>query len=234
MTSRVVLGSACAACALSSIASAAIIRYDASIGTVPTEQGFAYTGSIASPIDTNGPTLQHGPTTALDVSAWQKQFPTGTINFANSTWTASMTVRLTGSDFGTYQGTRRAGYHIFVSDDAGRWIIAELGSNSIGLRNDAIGTGDPAVSVPMSATFRTVMLEAGPSGAKLYLDGALQATLPLGTGQTVRNHFLWGDGSNTTHVDLAEVRDVTLVPAPGVAGVGFAAAALAIGRRRRR
>lgn len=60
---------------LSSIARAAIIRYDASIGTVPTEQGFAYTGSIASPIDTNGPTLQHGPTTALDVSAWTSSSP---------------------------------------------------------------------------------------------------------------------------------------------------------------
>lgn len=233
MTTRVVLAAACAAGLVASTSHGAIIRYDATLGSLPTDQGFAYTGSIASPQDTNGLTLAHGPTTAADISAWQKQFPAGTMNFATSTWSATMNVRLTGSDFGTFSGTRRAGYHIFLSDDAGRWVIAELGSTTIGLRNDAIGTGDPSVPAVMSSTFRTVTVEAGPSGAKLFLDGVLQSTLPLGTGQTVRNNILWGDGSNTTHVTLAEVRDLTLIPAPGVGGLAAGSIALALRRRRR-
>ncbi len=233
MTTRVVLAAACAAGLSASASFGAIIRYDASQGSLPTDQGFTYTGSMAGPLDTSGITLAHGPTTASDISAWEKQFPSGTMNFATSTWSATMNVRLTGSDFGTYSGTRRAGYHIFISDDAGRWIIAELGSSTIGLRNDAIGTGDPSVSAAMNAAFRTVTVEAGPTGAKLFLDGTLQATLPLGTGQTVRNHMLWGDGSNTTRVTLAEVREVTLVPAPGVGGLAAGTLALALRRRRR-
>ncbi len=232
MTTRVVLGALCAVGACASVSNASIIRYDAALGSLPTDQGFAYTGTIAQPIDTNGVTLMHGPTSSADVSAWQKQFPAGTINFSNSTWSATLNLRLTGSDFGTYSGARRAGYHVFLSDDAGRWIIAELGTNSIGLRNDSVGLNDPAMTIPLNVDFRTVTLEAGPGGARLLVDGQQQLTLAMGTGQTTRNHFLWGDGTIATHVDMAEVHDVTLVPAPGAAAALIGFAGLAMRRRR--
>ncbi|MFO0831765.1 MAG: hypothetical protein U0637_07955 [Phycisphaerales bacterium] len=233
MSTRAVLAAACAAGFAASLSQGAIIRYDASQGTLPTDQGFSYTGSVGAPQDTSGVTLVHGPISVSDMSAWQKQFPAGTMNFATSTWSATMTVRLTGSDFGNASGMRRAGYSIFLSDDAGRWVIADLGSSMIGLRNDAVGTSDPSVSANLSGAFRTVTLEAGPSGARLFLDGALQTTLALGTGQTVRNTVFWGDGANTAGVALAEVHDLTLVPAPGVAGLGVGAVVVAVRRRRR-
>jgi hypothetical protein len=232
MTSRSVLAAACAAGALASASHAALIRYDATLGTIPTDQGFAYTGSITGPTDTSGPSLMHGPSGISDISAYQKQFTTGTMNFATTTWSATMVVRLTGSDFGVSQGVRRAGYSIFLSDDAGRWVTAELGSSMIGLRNDAVGATDPAVAATMNAMLRTVRLEAGPAGARLFLDGVLQTSLPLGTGQTVRNHILWGDGSSTSAVAMAEVREVTLVPAPGTAALAVGAVTFAARRRR--
>lgn len=221
-----------ASCAMASPALASVLTYQPGLGTLPQAQGWTYGGSYNAPASVSGGQLTYGPTTVGGTTFWEHE-PTTPITFATQTVFIEATIRLTGSDFGNFSGFRRAGFSLYLSDDAGRWIIADLGSSNISLGNDNNRTGDPAMAMDLATNFRTVRLEAGPSGARLLVDGTQMLTLALGTGAAASASGWWGDGTILANATQTEVREVIYIPAPGALAV-FALGGLAARRKRSR
>lgn len=220
-----------ASCAIASPALASVLSYQPSLGTLPTAQGWSFRGSNSSvPMSAATGTLIYGPTTVGGTTYWGYD-NTDPLLFATGTASIEANIRLTGSDWGNFSGFRRAGFLLYLADDAGRWIIAEIGSNTISLGNDNNRTSDPSVAMDFASSFRTVRLEAGPTGAQLFVDGTQVLTLALGTGQAAGATGSWGEGTTLANATQTEVREVIYIPAPGALAL-FTLGGLASRRRR--
>jgi len=204
-----------AICGLASVAlGATIASYDASLGTFPTSQGWTQAGTIAPPSSVSGDVLSYGPTTTNGTYYWLVNRSSGTEDFATGTWSITVDLRLTGATFGNVSGFRRGGFVVFLADDAGRWIVADLGDSFVSLRNDDVGTSDPQASFNLTGAFHLVTLEAGPTGGRLLVDNVEQLTLPLGTGQSTPTLAYFGEVSILASAELTEIRSVVLTGPP--------------------
>jgi len=179
--SVVVTSALAAAFALASIAKAEYLRFDASLGTLPTVQGWDFLGDFNAPASAAAGTLTYGPTSVSGTTYWGHS-PVAAVDFATQTVFIEATIRLKGCGFGNISGFRRGGFSLYLQDDAGRYIIADLGDNALSLGNDNNRTSDPFLAFDLTQTFHTVRLEAGPAGARLLVDGVEKLTLSLGTG----------------------------------------------------
>lgn len=180
--------------------------YDPSLGTLPQAQGWAYEGDSPSPgpSGVSGGVLRYGPTTAAGSALWRTR-PHG-INFSNSTWSLTTRVRLTGTTFGNAGGVIRGGFALYVQDDFGRWINAYLGSNALVLANNNAGTTLSPATLDMATAFRTVRLDAGPSGGRLYVDDVLVQSLALATNGPNGAGAYWGDATGLASSELTELQ----------------------------
>lgn len=212
-------------------AHASVLTYDPALGTLPQAQGWTFSGTFNAPMSVSGGTLTYGPTTVNGTTTWE-HLPTDTINFATQTISLEARIKLTGADFGNFSGFRRGGFSLYLEDDFGRWIIADLGDNRISLGNDNNRTSDPVAVFDLTSTFRTVRLEAGPAGARLFVDGVQQLSLAFGTGVTGGAQASWGEGTILANATETQVRNVTFIPAPGAAAM-LSLTAFAACRRRR-
>ncbi|MDX2016740.1 MAG: hypothetical protein SFY95_03755 [Planctomycetota bacterium] len=217
--------------ALAASASGAVFTYNPSLGSLPQAQGWDFAGSFNAPMSVSGGTLTYGATTVNGTTFWRAIQP-DPIDFATETSVIEIELKLTGSDFGNFSGFRRAGFAMLLQDDAGRWIIAEIGDNRVGLGNDDNRTSDPSALFNFADGFHTVRLEAGPTGGRLYVDGTLMLSLALGGGRTGGAQSFWGDGTILANANLTEIRSVIYTPTPGATAL-LAAAGL-VGLRRRR
>lgn len=224
------LAAAAVAC-ISTIATADFLHYDPSLGTMPQAQGWTFVGSYNAPATVTGGQLTYGPTTVGGTTYWAHD-PVTPISFATQTVFIEATIRLTGADFGNFSGFRRAGFTLYLRDDAGRWIVADMGDNRISIGNDDNRTSDPAMVFDLTSDFHTARLEAGPAGGRLLVDGNQMLTLALGSGVSGGATGRWGEGTTLANANLTEVRGATYIPAPAAACVAFFAACAA-GRRRR-
>lgn len=219
--------------AFATAAQATILTYDASLGTLPQAQGWAFQGNFTAASTISGGVFQYGPTSVGDTTYWDHN-PVETVNFSTHVSSIEAEIRLSGSDWGNFSGFRRAGFALMVTDDSGRWIIAEIGDNRISLGNDNNRTSDPFAVVDFTQGFRTVRLEAGPMGGQLFVDGVLQLSLALGTGRTGGAQGWFGDGTVLANADSTSIRTVTYsaIPAPSAAAVLLAVAMLPSRQRR--
>jgi hypothetical protein len=205
--------------------------FDASLGTLPTAQGWSFDGSYNAPMSVSGGQLTMGPTTVNGTTLWNHDL-VEPLDFTTQTAHIEATVRLTGAGFGNISGFRRGGFSLYIQDSVGSWIIADVGDGRISMRNDNNGTSDPVMAFDMTDAFHTLRLEAGPSGARLLVDGSQMLTLGMGGGAGGSAGGWWGEGTILAAASQIEVRRAEIVPAPGaIALMGLGG--LAATRRRR-
>lgn len=213
------------------MACAEIITFDGALGTTPESQGWTFAGSFAAPMSVGGGELSLGPTSVSGTTYWEA-LPAGALDFTTQSASIEATVRLTGADYGNFSGFRRGGFALYLQDDAGRYVIADLGDNAISLGNDNNRTSDPEMAFDLTSAFRTVRLEAGPGGGVLYVDGVQMLTIALGSGSGGLSGGWWGEGTILANADLIEVQRVQYIPAPGAAAGLLCGVAAALRRRR--
>ena len=219
---------------LAPVALGAPIRtYDASLDTLPTAQGWTFDGNSTTGLGVAGGVMSYGPASVAGTTYWDADLPDDAMDFATQTWSLTVDVRLTESSYGNVSGFRRGGFTVYLEDDAQNWIIADIGSSAISLRNDNNGLSDPEDTFDLTQDFHLVTLEAGPSGARLLVDGVEKLTLALGASGGSPNSAIFGDSSILAGALLTEVRGASLVPAPAVAALGAPMALAGAVRRRR-
>lgn len=186
-------------------------RYQASLQTLPTAQNWTFEGTTLSGASASTGVLVYGPAGTGSTTFWDADLPPGAMDFTKFDWSIEAEVRLTGASHGNVSGYRRGGFVLVLSDKAGRWIVADIGSSRLSLRNDNNGTTDPQMTVDLASGFHVVRLTAGPTGGRLFIDGVPALTLALGTGLTA-NRATFGDGSALASATLTEIRRVDLIP----------------------
>lgn len=198
---------------LSTSASAANCEwvYRASFQTLPTAQNWTFEGSSLSGASAATGVLIYGPASQGGTTYWDANVPPGAMDFTKFDWSVEAQVRLTGATHGNVSGYRRGGFVLALSDKAGRWVIADIGSTRLSIRNDNNGTSDPQTNVDLASSFRVVRLTAGPTGGRLFVDGVQLLTIPLGSGLTP-NRVNVGDGSVLASATLTEIIRVDLIP----------------------
>lgn len=211
---------------------ATVVTYDPSLGTLPTAQGWTFGGTTLAGANASSGTLTYGPTTTSGTTFWNYDLPDNTMDFSTTTWSMTANVRLSGATWGNVSGFRRGGFVMLLADDAGRWITADIGDNSISLRNDNNGTSDPSASVSLTGSFHTVQLVASPTGGQLFVDGTLRVSLAMGSGFGSRNYMSFGEGSILASAASTEIGGIVVVPAPAPA-LALGCVGLFAARRRR-
>lgn len=215
---------------VSSTAHATLV-FDGDLGTLPTAQGWTFLGSYNAPMSVSGGQLTMGPTTVNGTTHWSHNL-VEPLDFGTQTAFIEATVRLSGAGFGNISGFRRGGFSLYIQDDAGQWTIADIGDGMISLRNDNNGTSDPVMAFNMTDAFHTLRLEAGPSGARLLVDGSEMLTLSLGGGAAGGASGWWGEGTILTSASQIEVRRAEIVPTPGAMALMSLGGLVATRRRR--
>lgn len=232
MRLSIVAGAAVAACGVAGLAHASLLVYNPALGTLPQAQGWSFLGSYNAPTTVAGGQLTYGPTTFGGTTYWGHN-PTDLVDFSSQTVFIEADIRLTGAGFGNVSGFRRGGFSLYLEDDFGRWIIAELGDNHISLGNDNNRTSDPVAVFDLTTDFHVVRLEAGPTGARLLVDGVQQLTLNLGSGgNSGTGTGSWGDTTVLSSANQTEVRRAVYIPAPGAVALGLATGLIGLRRRR--
>ncbi|MBS0189906.1 MAG: dockerin type I domain-containing protein [Phycisphaerales bacterium] len=200
--------------AMSSIAMGANCEwvYLSSFQSLPQSQKWTFQGSTASNASASSGVLVYGPAGTGSTTYWDADVPPHAMDFTKFDWSIEAEVRLTGATHGNVSGYRRGGFVLAISDKNGRWIIADIGSSRLSIRNDNTGTSDPQVNVDLASGFHVVRLTAGPTGGRLSVDGQQLLTMPLGTGNTP-NRANFGDGSVLASATLTEVKRVQIIPA---------------------
>lgn len=217
------------ASAAAAVAHATPIVYDPALGTLPQAQGWTFPGSTLAGAAVSGGVLSYGPTTTNGTTFWRAD--PGSIDFSLQTWTISALVRLNGSTFGNPSGFRRGGFNLSLVDDVGRWIHSEFGDTMADIRNDNNGTTDPTFAVTLDDAFHLLTLEAGPGGGKLYIDGTLRLSLPLGGGAGAPGGS-FGESSVLASAVGTDIGRVVLTPTPGT--LALASVGLLVACRRKR
>ncbi|MBY0114080.1 MAG: hypothetical protein K2Y21_14780 [Phycisphaerales bacterium] len=186
--------------------------YRATLQSLPQAQGWTFEGNAAANASASSGVLTYGPAGTSSTTYWDANVPAGAMDFSKFDWSLEVELRLTGATHGNVSGFRRGGFVLFLTDKAGRWVTADIGSSRLSLRNSNNGTGDPQANVDLASGFRVVRLTAGPTGARIFLDGVQLLTLPLGTGLSP-NRANFGDGSVLASATLTEIKRVDLIPA---------------------
>jgi hypothetical protein len=212
-----------------STAASASLNYSPALGTMPTAQGWQYHGPAAEIGTVSGGTFSYGPTATANVHYWDYAYAS-TMDFSTQDWAIETRVRLTDTFFGNNSGFRRGGFVLFLQDDFGRSITADIGSAALGLRNDNTGLSDPSMAFDLSSAFHTIRLEADAAGGRLLIDGATQMTLAFGSVPATRAAS-WGESSTLAYTGLTEIGYVNIIPAPASL-VLLGAAGLSLRRRR--
>jgi hypothetical protein len=185
--------------------------YRAVLQSLPPVQGWTFEGTTASGASAASGVLTYGPANTGSTTYWDANVPAGAMDFSKFDWSLETEIRLTGATHGNVSGFRRGGFILFLTDKAGRWVSADIGSSRLSLRNDNNGT-DPQANVDLASGFHVVRLTAGPTGARLFVNGTQLLTLALGSGLTP-NRANFGDGSVLASATLTEIKRVDLIPA---------------------
>lgn len=207
------------------------VSYHASLNTLPENQGWTYINTGGTiPVSVSGGILSHGPTATSTNSYWTQTLESS-VNFTTGTWSIEGDVNILAASWSPGAGAvYRGGYSQLLSDAAGRWAIMEVSSDRIRLRNENIGSTSPTYLFNTVSGFHQYKLEVGPTGARVYLDGAQILSSALGTGSTPRSAF-FADATGYGSYN-GQIRSMVVIPAPG-AGAMLGLTGLCVGRRRR-
>jgi hypothetical protein len=184
----------------------AIIRYDASLGSLPTDQGFllhqeTLTGSWQSPVVAAN-VLHQLPTTGLTYQYWYRT--NATLDFATTPYALEWRLHVIDSNYvpdgGGAPGYPRCGYYVEVIDGQGHTFTVGISNERILINNDATASETNAVVVtPFDPRdgFHTYRLLIANGTGTLYVDGFSRASMPVGEAVNpgLPNRLLFGDGS---------------------------------------
>ena len=179
------------ACFVLAATSGADVReYQASLGTLPTAQGWiaADSGVHPAPFVTGG-VLHQGPTVSACNAGYQFFYvDDAPFDFnCGVTWEAELRVITSNEvympNLGCSDPFWRAGYYLQINDAQERVFYVGITSNSVFLANAHVQdpTTYPRIAVDTTLAYHTYRLDVVQGLATLYYDGAALVSLPVGT-----------------------------------------------------
>jgi hypothetical protein len=232
---RIVFPVVCAGLVLAgtSEASAQVFDYQASLGTLPTSQGWTLTqsGSPAAAVVTGG-YLKSVTTTNAQTQFWSVS--PSTIDFSRGA-SIEARVRINNSTFYNDGSFKRSGWNLLLSDSAGRFILAGISNASVHLRRDN-NTGGTQAAVNMVGNFATVKLSVSGSTATLSLNGSqILTTSVSAAGGTAENQMSFGESSilALSDTDVEWVRAEAVPEPASLLVLGASCLGVALRKRRR-
>jgi uncharacterized membrane protein YgcG len=198
-----------------------MLRYDASLGTLPTAQGFSLFDDqwVAAPFVRQG-VLEQGMT---DFSTCQFHHARHDTNFADGVVVrASIYVHSSTYHLNSCASAIRFGYYLGAIDREGRMAYVGLGDGHVFVLTHPLDRPDanrPVVSYPVRGGWRDIEMIIKPEGIDLRIDGASVRRYPLGAAGVVapgEPRVIFGDGTacGASRTSLRWVEFAALEPCP--------------------
>jgi hypothetical protein len=209
--------------------------YDASLLTLPTQQGWSLheTGASSPPPFLSGASLHMGPKAVGGVQAYRRNDMA--LNFTMG-FAMIGVVRIINSDLYLQGGNRRAGYYLFAGDQNGRQIAVGITNDRVFLGTDASQNQVPAYMMDTTSGFNTYHVRSHGNTVTLAVNGIDRITANLGATNLTMANYAWfgGVSSVTAQESLTNYVGYTMVPEPAtMAALGLGALVLAKRRRRK-
>lgn len=209
---RRIIATATACFALAAASGADVREYQASLGTLPTAQGWLTLDSGNHPAPfVSGGVLHQGPTVAACSAGYQFFYvDDAPFDFdCGVTWEAELRVIASNDvympNMGCSDPAWRAGYYLQINDAQERLFYVGITSNAVFLANAHVQdpVTYPRIVVDTTLAYHTYRLDVVQGLATLYYDGAPIASLPVGTDTNPggANQVDFGD---TTHAGTSE------------------------------
>jgi uncharacterized membrane protein YgcG len=187
-------------CAGAVSAQQATMRYDASVGTLPTAQGFSlFDDQWGPPAFVRDGVLEQGLT---DFSTSQFHHARGDIDFTKGyVVRASMKVQSSTYHLNSCASAIRFGYYLGAIDRAGRMAYIGIGDSTLYVLTSPMevpGPGRPVVSFPVRGSWRDFEMVIRETGIELRVDGVTLQHYPLGAPGVVPGSpsgVIFGDGT---------------------------------------
>src|SRR3989442_4009761 len=178
-----------------------LLLYDASLGTLPTAQGFTdgSTEGGGSPTVSGGALHQPGNDTLGGYQFWYAYATNPPVAFSTNTYTVELTMRvLYAVDFppAVDPDDTGRGFQFAAIDAAGYVFTVNVGTNSVTLVGNCAYTN---VAFNSADGFHTYRVTFSTNTVALFLDDALSVSTPI-TGAPLHpdqyaNYVYFGDGS---------------------------------------
>lgn len=182
------------------------ITYDASLGTLPSQQCFERNAGMLGVnyfiLEVTGGALHQstiGPPTGepTDLYALHWWRTDAALNFADGFVMEMVALPISvGENF--VAGRMRTGLNFNAVDDAGRWIVVWFRNGGISLTNHVHAPMTGAVvsaAAPADGEYHVYRVRADAAGAHLDIDGSNILNLPLGAPNQASRIVEFGDGS---------------------------------------
>jgi hypothetical protein len=206
-------------------ASANSAVYDASLGSLPTDQGWSLEG-VATPIPVvSGGVLLQGPTG--DSQSWTKPLTDLDFSAAGPSFVVEADLRVISSGFRD-GAIPRAGYQISAGDNAGRLFTLFLSDERVDLHNAGDGTGGVFSLFTTTDGFHTYRFSVDSGLGSPFVDNASTPLLSLAVGDPgwfPPDTASFGDGTSaaSSQTELQRIA-FSAVPEPSTSllvGVGL-------------
>ncbi len=157
--------------------------YDASLGTLPSAQGWTLEeiGAASPPYSVGGGELRQGPTSPNGNQGWG--IDNAQADFASQAGQVfELDARVVASTFdpnGSGPGNWRAGFTLLIVDRNLRLVSLGLTNSGLVVSTDRNFALSASVSVPLDTTsaFRRYRVAVNSTGARVFVDGVLAASL---------------------------------------------------------
>lgn len=209
-------------------------RYDASLGSLPTAQGWTLQQSGSPAPSVTGGILHEGPTTADGWQFWR----TGIANEVGSgSFVIEARLKVISSDYVMAGSQPVAGWGMLGADADKRSLRVEIASDGLWFI-DTLDVSAKSISIPMDTTesFHTYRISVIDSVGELMVDGASVGTMSLGSSHSTLqpSSAMFGDPNNFvgSEVDVAYVA-FGVVPEPAIATFIVGGTATLLMHRRR-
>ena len=210
--------------------------YDASLGSLPTAQGWSLEG-VATPVPVvSGGVLLQGPTG--DSQSWTKPLTDLDFSAAGPSFVVEADLRVISSGFSA-GAIPRAGYQISAGDNAGRLFTLFLSDGRVDLHNAGDGAGGVFSNFTTTDGFHNYRFSIDSGLGRLFVDNASTPLLSLVVGDPgwfPPYTASFGDGTSaaSSQTELQHIA-FNAVPEPSTALLlGLGLAGMAAGRRRER
>lgn len=198
-----------------------INSYDASLNTLPQEQGWTFRGGSLNPAPSvSGGVLTINRVDVREPQEWSRADLVNDFSPTARTFFLETSIKVDRSGYAAVTGPGwRAGYHIEASDSIGRHFILGLAENGFRLSNDLANLDDdkssPFINFDTMSGFNTYRLEVSGGTGHLYVNGDLKTSLALGATNPPQNRVLFGSGVTilTSQTQMQYLR-YGVVPAP--------------------
>lgn len=157
--------------------------YDASLGTLPSAQGWTLEeiGAASPPYSVGGGELRQGPTSPSGNQGWG--IDNAQANFASQAGQVfELDARVVASTFdpnGSGPGNWRAGFTLLIVDRNLRLVALGLTNSGLVVSTDRNFALSTSVNVPLDTTsaFRRYRVEVNSTGTRVFVDDVLAASL---------------------------------------------------------